>query len=229
MGARLVSKDWAKTRLAEGEIFWGNQQACKGERGQWKKVEKYQTCKAKAFWGNTALHSVGQIRLFLLSSPSCIFTSQTHWHQTSTAPAELHFCAHYGLAEGKHRAVVLSSPERKTRLHWLEAAVTRSVPAVPPRVPTALGICHLWGILQLGIDRDEVAFWNLDCLLMFMDDITLLERKYILKTTRSPLVSMLPTAGTLSKARLLHTCLCLREVSLNSSYCFLHKAFEPAE
>lgn len=64
VGARLVSKDWAKTCLAEGEIFWGNQQACKGERGQWKKVEKYQTCKAKAFWGNTALHSVGPLDSF---------------------------------------------------------------------------------------------------------------------------------------------------------------------
>lgn len=62
-----------------------------------------------------------------------------------------------------------------------------------------------------------------------MEGITLLERKYIWKTTRSAYVSMLPTAGTLSKARLLHTHLCLRQVALNSSYCFLDRASEPAE
>lgn len=59
-----------------------------------------------------------------------------------------------------------------------------------------------------------------------MKEIMLLEKKFEELCTT---ISILPTAGSLSKGGLLHMCPCLRQASPNSFYCFIDRASEPAE
>lgn len=130
MGARLVSQGWKKTTWQGEKSSAVINRHGKVKRGQQKEGWKYPRSKAKACWGSTTSHSVGQIGLLLLSPPSWIpslLPLQIHWNQASAAPAELHLQPRYCCGEGKHRAVVLSSCGWKTRLCWLEPAVTWSV------------------------------------------------------------------------------------------------------
>lgn len=193
-GASLVSWDWKKAHLTEGEIFWGNQQPWKDKRGQQKKVENIRGLWLKHAEGIPLCTLFGQMTLLLLSSPSWIFTAVAATNTLTsgiTAPAELYLRPLCAIAGGKHRAVVLSSFGWKIRLGWLEAAVSCRVPAAIPAVSAGLGICHLRGSLQLGVARDKVVSWNPGCCLIFIEETMFLERKGIWKTTSSEHLSIL--------------------------------------
>lgn len=79
-----MSQDWKKTHLAEGEIFWGDQQAWKSERGQQKRLENIRGLRLNHAGGIslcTLWARLGSCCCHHLPGYSPLFPSQTHWHQ----------------------------------------------------------------------------------------------------------------------------------------------------
>lgn len=159
--------EFEENSLGRGRNLLGQSTGMERWEGTVKEGWKYWRTKTNAYQGNTTLHSVGQIRLLLLSSPSWMFTTvilTTMLTSGTTAPAELHLCPPYALAESKHRAVVLSSPVWRFRLHQ-------------PVLSMGLSIHHLLANLQLGISRGRVVIWNTGSWLIFTEEKLLLKRK----------------------------------------------------
>lgn len=128
-----MSQDWNKDHLADIEIFWGNQQAWKGERRQQK------------------------IRLLLLSPPSCIFTCYHHKHtDTRHKMLQLRPILVLIMVLMKASTELWSFPLLGAR----SGSTVWRLQCAP--MCHFLECCQGWACATLEKVRDKAVFWNSD-------------------------------------------------------------------